>query len=257
MSPSRPAPATLYVILGSHACRASILMCDHKGIDYRTATLPTGPHPLLVRLRGFSGERPPRHAGKSRPAMLALLDRLGTVPALRWNGERIQTNRRIARFLDARVPDPPLFPSDADLHVEVEAAELWGDEVLQMAARRIVFCAGLHGRGGLIDGGSRGRLGPLLTHHEAVRRLVARTAAPAIFATGPAAERELLESLPQILDRVDDWIEAGVLGGEQLNAADFMIAPSVALLCYRPDLVREIESRPVGALIDRLLPAPA
>jgi hypothetical protein len=36
-----------------------------------------------------------------------------------------------------------------------------------------------------------------------------------------------------------------------------MIAPSVALLTYRRDLVEEVESRPVRALIDRLLPAPA
>ena len=252
-----PAPAKLYVILGSHACRAGILMCDHKGIDYRTVTLPTGLHPLLVRFRGFSGERPPRRAGDSRPPMLALLDRLGTVPALRWNGERIQTNRRIARFLDARVPEPPLFPADADLRAEVEAAELWGDEVLQMAARRITLCASLHGRDGLIDHGSRGRLGPLLTHSDTMRHWAARRATPAVFATGPDAERELLESLPGMLDRVDDWIASGVLGGEQLNAADFIIAPSLALLCYRPDLVEEVESRPLEALIDRLLPAPA
>ena len=35
-----------------------------------------------------------------------------------------------------------------------------------------------------------------------------------------------------------------------------MIAPSVAFLCYRRDLVQEIEARPVAELIDRLLPAP-
>ena len=45
----------LYVILGSHACRAGMLMLDHKGIPYRTVTLPTGLHPLVVRLRGFPG----------------------------------------------------------------------------------------------------------------------------------------------------------------------------------------------------------
>ena len=59
-----------------------------------------------------------------------------------------------------------------------------------------------------------------------------------------------------MLDRVDSWIADGVLGGEQLNAADFMIAPSLALLCYRRDLRGELERRPLIRLVDRLLPEP-
>ena len=35
-----PAAPKLYVILGSHACRAGMLMLDHKGIPYRVVTLP-------------------------------------------------------------------------------------------------------------------------------------------------------------------------------------------------------------------------
>ena len=60
-----------------------------------------------------------------------------------------------------------------------------------------------------------------------------------------------------MLDRVDGWIEAGVLNGEELNAADFMIAPSLALLSYRPDVRQEIEQRRAIELLDRLLPEPA
>ena len=59
-----------------------------------------------------------------------------------------------------------------------------------------------------------------------------------------------------MLDEVDGLIDAGVLGGERLNAADMMIAPSLALLAYRRDLRPEIERRPAGALLDRLLPEP-
>ena len=59
-----------------------------------------------------------------------------------------------------------------------------------------------------------------------------------------------------MLDRVDEWVAAGVLGGGELNAADFMIAPSLALLSYRGDLAAEIKARPCGALLDRLLPEP-
>ena len=59
-----------------------------------------------------------------------------------------------------------------------------------------------------------------------------------------------------MLDRVDGWIESGVLGGEQLNVADFMIVTSWALLTYRRDLTPELEGRAAMGLVDRLLPEP-
>jgi hypothetical protein len=60
-----------------------------------------------------------------------------------------------------------------------------------------------------------------------------------------------------MLDRIDAWIGDGILGGERLNAADFMVAPSLALILYRPDVEPMFEGRPALELVDRLLPAPA
>ena len=60
-----------------------------------------------------------------------------------------------------------------------------------------------------------------------------------------------------MLDRIDAWIAEGVLGGAQLNAADFMIAPSLALILYRSDVLPLFEGRPALELVDRLLPEPA
>jgi hypothetical protein len=60
-----------------------------------------------------------------------------------------------------------------------------------------------------------------------------------------------------MLDRIDGWIADGVLNGSALYAADFMIAPSLALIGYRRDLRPELESRPLWALVERLLPEPA
>ena len=57
-------------------------------------------------------------------------------------------------------------------------------------------------------------------------------------------------------DAIDAWIEAGVLNGEHLYAADFMIVTSLALLCYRPDLGPELADRSAIRLIDRVLPEP-
>jgi glutathione S-transferase len=248
--------AKLYVILGSHACRTGMLLLEHKRIRYRSVVLPSGLHPIGLRLFGFAGNRSPiRKVDGRTPRALARLDRLGTVPALRIDGRRVQTNRAIARALDELQPDPPLFPADLERRRSVEEAERWGDEVLQMAARRVIFCAAVQGRDGLRNRGGDGRLGPLLSRNDTMRFLGARVAARP-FHADPAAERRLLASIPETLDRVDGWIGAGTLNGEELNAADYMIAPSLALLTYRPDLRREVEARPAVSLVDRLLPEP-
>src|SRR5688500_17302001 len=163
--PARP-DAKLYVILGSHACRVGMLMLDHKGIEYKAVNLPVGVHPLLVRLRGFPASASPRSAGTTRPSALAISDRLGTVPALKLDGERVQSKREIARLLDRHHPEPPLFPAEPERRRAVEEAEEWGDEVLQMIARRLTLMAVLRGRDGLIDRGGDGRLGPLLWRND-------------------------------------------------------------------------------------------
>ena len=246
----------LYVIRGSHACRAATLTLDFKGFDYELVTLPTGPHPMLVRMRGFKAEEVRELPGTKRTGNLKMADRLGTVPALRCGDERIQTNRAISRFLERVRPDPPLFPADQDLRTQVEEAEAFGNQVFQMTARRVLMTAVHRGPDAIHRRGSAGRLGPLLTRSDLLRRLETRYFAARVFAATPDTEAELLEALQGELDRVDGWVEAGVLNGPQLNAADFMIAPSLALLGYREDLRSSLEARPAWALVDRLLPEP-
>src|ERR687886_1977643 len=128
---------TLYVIPGSHACRSAMLMLEHKQVPYRRTDIVTLLHPLVVRLHGFDAAGQTRSAGGRRTFGLRLGDRLGTVPALAANGDRISTNHGIARFLDERHPEPPLFPADPEQRAAVEDAERWANETLQMAARRI------------------------------------------------------------------------------------------------------------------------
>jgi glutathione S-transferase len=248
--------ATLYVILGSHACRTGMLLMEHKGIPYRRVELPTGTHPFAVRALGFASNREPvRNLDGKRPPMLATSDRMGTVPALRIDGQRVKMNRGIARFLEERQPDPPLFPADPDRRAAVEEAEQWGDEELQMVARRLALCAAMHGPGELSQWADDGRLGPLLFRHTTVRRagvaFIRR-----VFAADAEAEQRLRARIPSMLDRVDAWIADGTLNGEQLNAADYMIAPSLALLWYVVALRPQFDSRPALALLDRVLPEP-
>jgi glutathione S-transferase len=248
---------TLYVIPGSHACRSAMLMLAHKRIPYRRVDILTLTHPVVVRLYGFDAGGQTRSAGGRRTFGLRFGDRLGTVPALRANGERISTNHGIARYLDERHPEPKLFPADPAQRAAVEEAERWANETLQMAARRIPGVAAVRDPATFARAAGNGRLGYLLYKREVVRRVIFPRLLGSVFVSGPAREREILAELPPLLDRIDAWIADGVLGGTELNAADFMVAPSLALILYRPDVRPMFEGRPALALVDRLLPEPA
>jgi glutathione S-transferase len=212
---------------------------------------------VALRLLGSPRNKTPiRHIDDRPHHVLALADRLGTVPTLRTGDHWVATNRNIARFLDGIQPDPPLFPAAPDLRLAVEEAERWGDEIFQMAARRLVLAASLRGLDGLVNRAEHGRLGPLISRHATMRFAVARIVARFAFAANAQSEPDLLAALPGMLDRIDAWIESGVLNGEHLYAADFMIVTSLALLCYRPDIRAELERRPAIRLIDRILPEP-
>jgi glutathione S-transferase len=195
---------TLYVISGSHACRTAMLMLDHKQLAYRRVQLPTGIHPMAVRALGFAGHKAPiRTVDGSTGRSLAMLDRMGTVPALRYGSQRVQSNRRIARLLDDVRRDPPLFPADPRRREEVEEAEAWGDEVFQMAARRLGLIGSLHGLDDLRDRGNSGRLGALLSSSETLRVLASRGVPAVAFKANAQIEGQLVRDLPPLLDRID------------------------------------------------------
>jgi glutathione S-transferase len=246
----------LYVIPGSHACRSAMLMLEHKQVPYRRVDIVTLLHPLAVRLHGFDAGGQTRSAGGRRTFGLRFGDRLGTVPALASDDQRISTNHGIARFLDERHPQPPLFPADPEHRRAVEEAERWANETLQMAARRIPGAAIVRDPAAFSRSAGDGRLGYLLYKRPLARRLIIPTLVREVFATGPAVERDPVDKLPPMLDRIDAWIADGVLGGAQLNAADFMVGPSLALILYRPDVLPLFEGRPALELVDRLLPEP-
>lgn len=248
---------TLYVIPGSHACRSAMLMLDHKQVPYRRVDVVTLLHPLAARLHGFDAGGEKRVAGARRTLSIRFGDLVGTVPGLACDGRRVSTNRQIARFLDDRHPEPSLFPADSDERRAVEEAERWANETLQMAARRIALAWAVRDPGEASRSSADGRIGYLLYRRELTRRLVIPQIGRLAFSVDHGVERDLLADLPAMLDRIDAWITDGVLGRAQPNAADFMVAPSLALILYRPDILPLLEGRPALELVDRLLPEPA
>jgi glutathione S-transferase len=219
--------ATLYAIPGSHAVRTGELMLEHKGIPFRRVNFPPGPHRVLVRVVGFKGDR---------------------VPAVKFeDGRRAQGTRQLPRVLDEMVPERPLVPDDA-AGLEAEA---WADDVLQQWARRMVAAAGARDPDSLAGRGAEGRLGVLLTSHELSRRVTAR-AVLMVFRASRAQQRDDLERTGEILDRVDAWIDEGVLNGEELRSPDFAVASSLALAEYILELQPELQRRPAITLLDRV-----
>lgn len=225
-------PVTLYGFDVSHPVQAARAMLELKGIEYRFFRILPGMHPLVVKAKGF-------------PAI--------TVPALEIDGEKVQGSTRISRRLDELVPDPPLFPADPEARQRVEAAERWGDEVLQPIPRRL-FRWGLAHRQDL-----RTRLGAEIgVPLPAVAAALSLPQARVMARIGGASEetvRAHARDLPQMLDHVDGLLADGVLGGEAPNAADLQIGASINALLGFDDFRAEVEGRPCARLAERF-PAP-
>jgi glutathione S-transferase len=246
----------IYVIPGSHACRSGILMLEHKGVPFEVHDIVTLMHPVAVRLRGFDAGGQTRMVGSRRTLGTWFGDHVGTVPALAAGKERISTNHGIARFLEERHPDPPLFPADPDKRAAVEEVEAWANDELQMAARRIPGVAVVRDPEWFASDSGDGRMGYLLYKREWARRAIVPRILRQVFNANPARDDELLAQLVSMLDRIDGYIADGLLNRRELNVADFMVAPSLALILYRPDVMPYFKGRQALDLVDRLLPDP-
>jgi glutathione S-transferase len=225
--------ARLYVIPASHPSVAAQLMLERKGITYERTDLLPVISKVVLRAVGFPGV---------------------TVPALKIDGRKVQGSRKIARELDRIKPEPPLFPADPERRAAVEEAEHWGDEVLQPPMRQILWWTIKRDKKPLRSYSEGARLGVPIS-------LAMKTAAPivALSARFNQADdehvRRALDELPAMLDKIDAWIADDVIGGKQLNAADFQIAPSLRLAMTLADLRPAIEGRPSGELAKRVTPS--
>jgi glutathione S-transferase len=224
--------ARLYVIPASHPSIAVQLMLEHKGISYKRTDLMPVVSKGVLRAVGFPGN---------------------TVPALKINGDKVQGSRQIARELERLRPEPPLFPADADKRAAVEEAECFGDEELQHPIRQLLWWGFKHDKEPLRSYSEGAKLGIPIG-------LAVKTGGPLIALSARFNEasdenaQKALAALPGLLDRVDAWIESGVLNGPQPNAADFQIAPSIGLAMTLDDLRPQIENRPAVELARRFVP---
>lgn len=219
-------PARLYTVHGSHPCLTAEKALELKGVPFKKVEFPPPSQPLFMRLL-FGGR---------------------TVPGLKFeDGEKVQGSRAILRALERRVPDPPLYGSP-----EIDEAETWGDEVFQPIARRMLW-ASFQRHPRAMHGYQEGQAGPKLPMP------VIRAAAPLVVGiekrlndVSDETVKAELAALPGHFDRIDAWIAGGLLGGQQPNAADLQIFPTVWLLRTLGDLRPLIDGRPLDDVTDRL-----
>jgi glutathione S-transferase len=108
---------TLWHFRISHYNEKARWALDWKQLPHRRRALVPGPH--VPRMLWESGQR--------------------KVPALRIDGETIADSTRIIAALEARHPEPPLYPADPAARARALALEDYFDEELGPHIRRVVF----------------------------------------------------------------------------------------------------------------------
>jgi glutathione S-transferase len=219
--------AKLVATVGSHPCIGAEMMLRYKGIEYTRLDLPNMTHKAIMPLMRYRGT---------------------TVPALTIEGKRIVGSMRIARALEALVPEPPLFGDDS-----IESAEAWGDTVLQDSVRQLARTGTGKDVESMRDFISR----PVMGIPASVMRKAVPVLHPVVswqMRPKPGSAEACLAALPGQLDRVDALLAEGVIGGERLNAADAQIAPSVRLVLNFDQLREAVDARPAGVYARRLVP---
>jgi glutathione S-transferase len=222
-------PARLFVVHGSHPCATVEAALDLKGVAYRRIEIPAATQPLVM---------PPLFGGR-------------TVPGIRFeDGERVQGSRAILRALERRAPSPPLYDGAAGA-AAIEEAERWGEEVLQPVPRQLLWTAfGAHPRA--MHAFQDGQRSPKLPMP--VVLAAAKVILPVERRLNDVSDAGVLTAiatLPGLLDQVDAWVVAGVLGGAEPNAADLQIAPTIRLLLTLDDVRPLIAGRPAEQLAHR------
>ncbi len=198
---------TLHVLPPSHPCMTATVALRLKGLEYERVEFVPGQQ--VEQMQAIYGEG--NH----------------TVPGLLVDGEPVHGSRAILARLEQLAPDPVLYPSE-----DVREAERWGDEEFQDLGRRLPWGA-LHFRPEAM--GTFGGAGPLDGPGTdfAIRFVRSTWKYHGISA---ARLQEDLAGLSAKLAHVEELAAAGVIGGEQPNAADLQIGATLRVLLTLGDL---------------------
>ncbi len=223
---------TLYGMRHSHPVLAARLMLRRKGFPYNTRDILPGLHAAVVRFAGFEGS---------------------TVPGLQMGGRKVQGTLQISRALDEAFPEPPLFPADPRKRAAVEEAERWAHEQVQPIAMRVFRWAGE------TDNGVRAWMASEVMGWPGANALGYGFKPVMIYwarVVNARADqvRQDLANLTDRLDHADRLMDEGVIGTDELNAADCQVFASLRLLASHEDLHATVTARRCGRRALELVP---
>ena len=171
------------------------------------------------------------------------------VPSMTFGRQHVSGSSQIMRRLDELRPDPPLFGRPG-----VDEAEAWGNATLQAVCRRLIWWALSHRTSAMPSLMTKSRL-PMPA---AATVVVGRAVAPiSVWRNGARDDlvRQDLAALEGHLDRIERWIDEGVIGTEEPTAADLQIGSVLALLLNIEDVAALIRPHErVAALAGRWFP---
>jgi glutathione S-transferase len=204
---------TLWHFRVSHYNEKARWALDWKRIPHRRQAVLPGPH--LPRIWWKTGQK--------------------QVPVLQIDGETIADSTRIIAALEARHPDPPLYPSDGAARARALALEEFFDEELGPHARRVFFYHLLPD--------AAAASAALAIGESRLTQLGYRVAFPGIRAVmrsamgiDAARSEESREQVARAMTRLEAEIQpSGYLVGARFSVADLTAAAMLAPVLRAPE----------------------
>jgi len=167
---------------------------------------------------------------------------VGLLPVLDYEGERISDSTAILRFLEARHPDPPLWPDDPRDRALAEFLEDWSDEALFWCEGYFRLCdpVALRKTAALLTEGRPSYERPIM--HFAARRVFERKLAAQ--GLGLLDEARIVEITRGHFDRIEVLLEdRDWLVGERQSIADVAIAGQIGEFVRTSRFAEELRGR--------------
>lgn len=179
------------------------------------------------------------------------INRMGRLPVLEVDGTLVADSSEIARFLDERYPDPPLWPADPRGRAQCHLLEDWADESLyfyEMTMRLQWPSNSARWARELLR--ADGRLGMAIAPALVPRLVAQRTKAQGV---GRKPHELVLRELERHFDALDtllgdgDWLVSGAL-----TIADIAVAAQVTAIAGAHEGRAALDGHPViGAWLQR------
>lgn len=201
---------------------------DHKSIPHTRETLIAGFH--IPRVRRLTGQN--------------------KVPVLVWDGQALFGSARILEEIEARVPEPRLFPEDPALRRRVDELQVYFDTEVAPAVRRLFWSTYFERPADAARMATAGA-GPFV---QGVYRLLFPVLRP-LMRRNMSADRRSVEEARRRLTGYVDRVEAeigpsGYLVGERFGVADLAVAAVMTAILRPPEFPYPLPEPWPPALVD-------